>query len=217
MTLGHIDHSDFLKEKTLWQIYKAARVIKDSRFNSTVWILVAVAVGTYAFCEKDTLRAHAMLVSLATTGFNSALAILGFLIAGFTIFASLANPRLLLLMAHQTHLKTRLSFLKYNFFSMLRVFIFFLVFTAFQGAILLFGQSGGILTPAFEAFPELAPLNWWGNRILLIVSAAFWAFVFLQLKSFVFNVHHFVMTMIRFAAVEHNEALAQKDRTHGET
>ena len=207
MNLGKINHGDLLKEKNLWQVIKASQSIKDSPFNWIVGLLVSLGFFLYCLIESDTLRVHALLLRMAETGFNSAMSLLGFLIAGFTVFATLAKPELLLTMLKHRHQKSGLSYLKYNFFTLVRVFAYFLIFSAFQLSVIVLGQRDSIIAAVIKCWPDFQNILYWGNRFVLIVSAGLWAAVFLQLKSFVFNVHHIVMTMIKFEAVKHNEMI----------
>ena len=132
MSLPRLKHESLLKEKNLWQIYRASWQISDSKFNWFVGIASLVFFTAYAVLAPDVNGMHAMLLKLAEIGFNAAVSILGFLIAGFTIFGSLAKPELLLTMLRFTEKKSGLSYLKYNFFTLIRTFIYFLVFGAFQ-------------------------------------------------------------------------------------
>ncbi|MFD0893444.1 hypothetical protein KBB96_18615 [Luteolibacter ambystomatis] len=204
MKLGSLKHEELLKEKTLWAIYKRSLSIKDSIFNWSCGILVFILFFAYCWVEPETKNIHNLLLKLAELGFNFAVSILGFLIAGFTIFASLAKPALLLTMLKHPHKSSGMSYLKYNFFTLVRVFIYFLVFAALQIGIIAMGQPEGLIYALIKRLSDLESILYFGNRFMLILSATFWVFVLMQLKSFVFNVHHIVMTMIKFDAVSHN-------------
>ncbi|MES2307343.1 MAG: hypothetical protein V4507_00635 [Verrucomicrobiota bacterium] len=202
-----IKAEDLLKEKTLWQIYKAAWKISDSIFNWIVGVAVVIFFIAYVVLEKDILRVHCLLLKLADIGFNAAISLLGFLIAGFTIISSLADPKLFLFMINRTHEDSGLSYLKYNFFTLIRTFICFLVFAAFQLTLIAFVQRSSMGAVILEIAPNLRETFELMIRWLLVISAGLWVFAFLQLKSFIFNVYHFVMTMIRYEAKNHNEEL----------
>jgi hypothetical protein len=204
MKVPRLKHESLLAEKSLWEIYRASWSISDSRFNWLVGLASLLFFTAYALFEPNWKPIHGMLLKLAELGFNTAVSILGFLIAGFTIFGSLTKPKLLFTMLRFTHKKSGLSYLKYNFFTLLRTFIYFLIFGAFQLAVIVFGQRDGPLSLVLNWWPESKPVFGIVLRCALVASAVLWTAVFLELKSFVFNVHHFVFTMIKFDAVEHN-------------
>ena len=210
MNLPCLKHESLLKEKNLWQIYRASWNISDSKFNWIVGVLSLAFFSTYAALSPDWGSMHTLLLKLAEIGFNSAVSILGFLIAGFTIFGSLAKPKLLLTMLRFTERRSGLSYLKYNFFTLIRAFIYFLVFAAFQLALIALCQTGGPGSTLVELWPDLQTVVSPAVRIAFVVSTVLWTAVFLEVKSFVFNVHHFVFTMIKYDAVKHNESLREQ-------
>ena len=211
MNLPRLKHENLLKEKNLWQIYRASWKICDSKFNWIVGILSLAFFSAYAVLAPDLSGMHSLLLKLAEIGFNTATSILGFLIAGFTIFGSLAKPELLLTMLRFTHKPSGLSYLKYNFFTLLRTFIYFLVFATFQLGVVVIGQRDGPASVLVKCFPDFQQAVGPAVRIIFVASTVLWTAVFLELKSFVFNVHHFVFTLIKFDAVKHNEALLNSD------
>lgn len=211
MNIPRLKHESLLKEKNLWQIYRASWKIPDGKFNWAVGIASLTFFSIYAVFATDIKAVHVMLLKLAEMGFNTAVSILGFLIAGFTIFGSLTKPKLLLTMLRFNEKKSGLSYLKYNFFTLLRTFIYFLVFAAFQLLVVTIGQRDGPISLFVKWLPELQSAVGPALRISLVVSTTLWTAVFLELKSFVFNVHHFVFTMIKHEAVEHNESLKNSD------
>lgn len=200
-----IDDPELLKEKSLWQILVASQVIPDSGFNWFVGITTCCFFGIYGFLEKDTLRIYALLQKIGETSINVIFAILGFLIAGFTVFATLTKPKLLLHMARARHPISKLSYLKHNYFTFMRVFIYWLTLGALELLILFVGQKEGVIAAFTTRFPSLEDFLPFGNRMMLVISAGFFAFCFLQLKSFVFNVYHIVMTSIEFERFEEGE------------
>jgi hypothetical protein len=197
-----IHHADFLKEKSLWDIFLASRKIKKTKFNLAFTTATFILTSLYCYFEKDTQNIHNTLTKLVDVGLNCSVGLLGFLIAGFTVFATLVKPELLLVMAQRIEKTSGLSFLKYSFFTFTRTFIYFLILIFTQLAVILFSQEnsfGGNLIPS-EAYDIIFKST---NRIGLVIYVSLWVFSFLQLKSFVFNVHHIVMTMIKHEAVLH--------------
>lgn len=217
MNLPRLKHENLLKEKNLWQIYRASRKIKGSKFDVIVFVTSVTFFGTYAALSADVLPLRLTMLKLAEIGVNATACILGFLIAGLTIFGSLTKPELLLNMLRFNHPPSGLSFLKYNFFTLIRTFIYFLVFAVFQLVLIAVGQSGGPGSVLVKLWPDIQPGVYPVVRITFVVSTTLWTIILLELKSFVFNVHHFVFTMIKFDAVKHNETLlTQQDEPEQE-
>lgn len=209
MKIPRLKHESLLAEKSLWEIYRASWSISDNWFNWVVGIASLLFFAAYALVEPDWKPIHGMLLKLAELGFNTAVSVLGFLIAGFTIFGSLTRPALLLTMLRFTHKKSGLSYLKYNFFTLLRTFIYFLAFGAFQLGVIVFAQRDGPVSLALNWWPESKPFVGIVLRCTFVASAVLWTAIFLELKSFVFNVHHFVFTMIKHDVVEHNMTIRE--------
>lgn len=212
MNLPKLKHKSLLDEKNLWQIYKVAGKIKHKKFNLLIGAISALVFGTYACLAREVTAMHSLLLKLAETGFSAAISLLGFLIAGFTLFGSLAKPELLLTMLHRTEEKSGLSYLKYNFYTLIRTFIYFLVFTTFQLMVIVFGQQGGFVSELVRLFHPFEHVVSPATRIAFVVSVLLWTFALLELKSFVFNVNHFVFTMIKFEATEHNDRLCRESK-----
>lgn len=74
-------------------------------------------------------------------GFSFSINTLGFLIAGFTIFATISKPRMMLAMMGHTNKETGLPTLKYNFFAFMQVFIAYIVFALVYLLVVLIGQE----------------------------------------------------------------------------
>jgi hypothetical protein len=194
---------DLLKEKRLWDIYVASRRIPFSRFNFWTTFLVACGLTLNVILVLQPLDATLLITREASAdGLAMALSTLGFLVAGFTIFATITQPDLSLAMASEIHPISGLTYLKHSYFLFMRVFIFYLVFAAFCLLIQMFGHTGGLV----NLLVSMSPYS--GQLEFLLVKGAFVAvytgyfFLLIQLKSFVFNMYHAVMTALRWFAQE---------------
>lgn len=192
---------DILREKTLWQIYRKSRVITDSKFNgiSALLVIALLSAGIVA-ANPTTSETLTRMRSLANLGLTSSLGVLGFLIAGFTLFATVCRPKLLVRMATSEHPETGLSWFKYNFFAFMRVFIYYLVFASACLFLILFGEprSGAGALLNLSPDPSFTKLVVARAAMVMLGGGAY--FVLFQLKSFVFNVYHVVATWIRWEA-----------------
>lgn len=190
-----------LEEKSLLQIYKKSRRIPFNSLNfwSTIIVVVMVAI---QYCLLDVPIAEklkavrdfsVMAVGITTT-------VLGFLLAGFTIFATISQPDMLVAMSQHREQKSGLSFLKYNFFIFMRVFIYYMAYAVFCVFILIFAIKGGVIHFLVNISPISHEIIEWlvGFSYVALYGGMF--FLLMQLKSFIYNVYHSVMTAIRWKA-----------------
>ncbi len=163
----------------------------------------AILLSLYAFHTPKTSSQLADIVrSWADLGFSFATSILGFLIAGFTISATLNRPDLYAMMARRQQPTSGLSYLKDNFLRLIRTFIAYMLFAALCLGIKLFAFPDGPFSLLFGALPINkavdATIKLTAARIALIWVGAQFVFVLMSLHPFVFNVYHLVVTGIRF-------------------
>lgn len=194
------DPADLTKEKSLFDVYRLCRRLprRPSRtvFESCVLALLVL----YAAITDESTSILAERVRVwADTGFAFSVAILGFLLAGFTIFATMTRMDLAVEMAKTIHKRTGLSYLKYNFAAFLSVFIKYLAFVAAYICLRLFAAPGGLVSIVLGEITETPQLE---KRIIVLVGIVgvgfFLMHLVVTLSAFVFNVYHAVMTAIRW-------------------
>jgi hypothetical protein len=191
----------FTQEKSLWAIYRKARRIPSNKFNVvTTTIVFLAACLTCWLSENDIPTTLKFVRDSATLSFNACLTLLGFLVAGFTIFATISNPNMLVRMGELRHGESGLSWLKYTFFSLIRAFIYFIVFTIFCFLIIFEGSTGGLISllVKWSQFPHEISFAIVKISYVLIITGQY--FILMQLKSFIFNIYHTVMATLRWRA-----------------
>lgn len=205
MNQPEIDPKELTREKKLWDVYLASRRIPFSRFNfiSTfaVFILLILNVAFSRESLSDTLE---LVREMASSGFSISLSTLGFLLAGFTIFATVSQPSLSLSMASVTNQTSGLSYLKHNYFIFLRVFIYYVVFCIFSLSIIIFGHVGGLASTIVNLTPNPDPLKFFIVKAAYVLLFTGYYFLIMQLKSFIFNIYSSVMTSLRWKAEGHD-------------
>lgn len=201
MNTPNFEPKELTKEKRLWDIYIASRRIPFSRFNTiTTAVVFLLLLANSWFTTQPVQETIELVRELSKTGLALALSTLGFLLAGFTIFATVTQPSLSLQMSEIPHPSSGLSYLKHSYFIFIRVFIYYLVFSIFCLLIVIFGHKGGLV-------PLLASCSPYSEHVKFAVAKASYVFLFtgyyfilIQLKSFIFNIHHSVMTSLRWKA-----------------
>lgn len=208
---------DLLTEKSLWDIWIALRkALKENPFNWIFllgWLIVVVVHAGYATTPRSELLIQSRSLLDAGIGFGSS--ILGFLIAGFTIFATMSRPAMLLRMASTPHAKSGLSWLKYTYFGLVEVFITYLAFVICFFILRVLTVPGGGSSFLIRQLPGGEETTTIFAKILFCLIACTWMWTLLKLKSFVFNIYHVVMAGIAWDvkessppdATDHEEAV----------
>lgn len=192
-----------MNEKSLWDIYVQARRIPFNRFNfwATFFVLVAVAL-QYCMLEITLDEKLKIIREFSTMALGVVVSVLGFILAGFTIFATISQPEMLVAMSRHRHEVSQFSYLKNNFFTFMRVFIYYLLYTVFCLMVIIFAVKGGLV----HKLVMLSPISWkiaeWLVGAAYVGLYAGMFFLLMQLKSFIYNVYHSVMTAIRWKAIQ---------------
>lgn len=199
MKIDELNSNALLAEKDLWSIYLAARKIPSSRFNIvTTWVfLLALVIQVYFFPQGIEAQVE-IIRRYAEFGFNAALTTMGFLVAGFTIFATLSDPDLFIKMGQKLHPETKISWLKHNFFLFVRVFIYFMIFIVLCLVIMVFGSKSGLASSLISLSDSAARLRVVIAAVAYVTLMTGFYFILMQLKSFIFNMHHAVMTSLKW-------------------
>lgn len=201
MCKPEFDPKDLTKEKSLWDIYLVSRRIPASKFNiiTTLMVFFALIVNSW-LTTQPIIETIGIVRNQAGNGLVISLNALGFLLAGFTIFATVSQPNLFLRMGEIRHPNSDLSYLKHNYFIFLRVFIFYLTFAVFCLLIVMFGHKGGFVSLLVSFSPYSDNVKFAVVKVSYILLFSGYYFLIMQLKSFVFNIYHAVMTSLRWKA-----------------
>lgn len=206
MSDSEFSPKELTSEKKLWDIYLASRNIPFSRFNVVSTLMVFILLMVNAAITTEPLKDTTNLVrEMAANGFSISLSTLGFILAGFTIFATVSQPNLSLSMAAIKNDDSGLSFLKHNYFVFLRVFIYYIVFCVFSLSIVVFGQSGGLISTIVNLAPNTEIIKYMIVKFAYVILFTGYYFLIMQLKSFIFNIYHSVMTSLRWKAEGHDD------------
>lgn len=199
MTTG----ADLLNEKSLWAIYRQCiRKLPPSKFNVvTTAVVFLTLLSDAAFFSENFLFRLDLIRSICDLGLGFGTTILGFLIAGFTIFSTLSKPELFKRMYDAVHKQSGLSYLKVNFFTFAEVFVVYAFYLVMCLAIKLVGGNHGFVASIVKFSDIHTCLGYSIDKKYLVnfVFVFFGTLSFyslLSLKSFIFNTYHTVMTSI---------------------
>lgn len=203
------DPTELTSEKSLWNVYVLSRRIRAS------WVQVALNTLAVAFLAINSFLLQPTTAPLLTdarswanSGFNFTITTLGFLIAGFTIFMTVAKPDMMLAMMDHLDKETGLPTLKKNLFAFMRVFIAYLVCAGIYLFVILFCQSGGVASSLVKLLPASSCVRDVLIKVGYVVLGSSFVYLLLMLKSFIFNVYAIVMNILRW---EHSKATNQGD------
>jgi len=208
--MNRFNSDDITKEIGLLDIYRASRSklpINKINIFSTLAIFAMLTVYAVASTESSISLLEKMR-KWAEMGFSFSVGILGFLIAGFTIFATVSDKSLFVAMAKVKHEKSGFSYLKYNFFALMYVFIAYLGLSILCLLIELLGGSSGFISiiiklVAGEHYFLMIKRFLAGAGVVVVGTWLFYSLMLLQ--SFIFNIYHIVMTAIRWEIENNNQ------------
>jgi hypothetical protein len=208
-----------ISEKSLFAVYRKARKVASAPINARlawgVFVVMVLALAANAWFGMPVAPYRSLIAGIrevADAGFAFTTAILGFLIAGFAIFASITKPGVFILLAKLDHKKEGISRLQFIFFNFLLVFIHFLTFLALCLIVKVTLYSGGPLSGALRWVAE-------NRQIVIVIGASFmfavmtaWlVFLLMLLKSFIWNLYQAVLVTILTEA-ELTEQEAARDQ-----
>lgn len=200
---------ELFKQKSLWQVYWVSlRILPRSRGNTRIVLGILLLVAStqlVAYFLPDRLyrieHTAEFVHSVSDASFVFALSVLGFLIAGFSIFASITRVELFIALANIPYRKhdietglNRLQFIFFNFINVFSVYFVLLAMTLFLGV----GYSNGSPLRTFGSllalkYPDLCMVvNIVASSAFLVVLAE----AVLRLKSFIWNLYQSVLLVI---------------------
>lgn len=202
--LTSLQSEDLLKEKSLWAVYKLSWKLPKPYFLLVTITIFCVSLFTFALLSNIS---HQVLLGyireILDLGISFSTSILGFLIAGFTIFATLTDRKLFVKLARLINPDTKLPWLKHLFIVFMHTFTHFVSFLSLSIFLKLTTQTNGIFswllyhyaTRPFEIKSFLLAFTFG------ILSA--WLFYLtLLLARFVFNIYHACMLTIAVSGEE---------------
>lgn len=199
--------SDLTREKSLLALWLTSFKFSQKKFNYVVTAVVSVLLGVYCLLGVD--QPQNLMIAfrkLQATGLSFATSILGFLVAGFTVFVTVTRIDMFLQMAKAEKGETGESYLKYNLSAFIVTFVHYTSYIFFCIFSELFLQPGGLGTIALVSaigspfFAQWVPYVHKAVAIILVFGFGTWtAYLVLLLKSFIYNIYQVTTTSVRFS------------------
>ncbi|MGF6569699.1 hypothetical protein ABH945_001775 [Paraburkholderia sp. GAS333] len=189
---------DLLKERSLLDVYRIARLTPANGLNVGVTLVVFFICCAYCLAAgENQAPVLTLLRQISSDAIAFTASILGFLVAGFTIFVT-TRPEVFYMMAKVEKEGLGVSYLKYNLSIFLLVFIHYLAFTICCVALRVFFSPQGPASLILHAVPinisTAIMIKKLGVASIFILFTSWLFYLLMLLKSFIFNVYHIVMT-----------------------
>lgn len=195
----NFEPSELTSEKSLWDVYIQCKKLPYNRTHVIIMIIVTALLSLNSIVLETNISALLKNVrDWAAMGFNFSITTLGFLIAGFTIFATLSKPKMMLAMMEHTNSETGLKTLKYNFFAFMKVFIAYIWASMLFVLVVLFGQSDGLLSNLVSMLPNANCIKFVIIKSMYVYLGVTFVYLILLLTTFVFNIYAIVMNFLRW-------------------
>ena len=192
------------QEKTFSSVYSKSRKVCSSRVNlwgALLTFVVLSACLAMSFWSGTFWMSFPSIIiavrAIGEVGLTVTTQLLGFLIAGFAIFASITKPEIFVLLANLPHKKSDITRLQFIFFNFLFVFIHFILFLALSVFIKVGLPPGG---PFSNLFKWLAAAHqsilYLAAGLCLCFMSAWLVFILMLLKSFIWNMYQSILLAI---------------------
>ena len=196
--------SEITSEKNLFQVFRKSLKLPKSTFNILSTASFVVVMILYVSLSERAIELTIKDVyELSILGFNLSSSILGFLIAGLAIFVAVNDLSIFVDMAKINH-PSGLSYLKYNFITLMYVFMVFITLALFCFLIQALGKPYGVVSLLLLFLKKLFEcldtnfIKGVLSKITLVLISGWIFYAILLLKTFIFNIYHLFMAIIRW-------------------
>jgi hypothetical protein len=197
---------ELFAEKSLLQVYRHSWSYSENNFDKYIRLVAAVILVAASLItslsDADLFPAASKsIASWLNLGFSYATAILGFLVAGFTIFSTMTRTEVFIALAQKTHDTLGVSQLKFIFFSFLRVFILHIALLFVCAVVTMLKDSASIYLSLLHSERMTVLIKKTAVLVLLPVVGYLFVSTLLHLKTFVWNLYQSIIVAVAGAAV----------------
>jgi len=208
MTVSDRISAELFQDKNLLAVYRQSSSYAQNTFDKSVKIVslvLLVVMSAYLIFSKSDLFPVAVksISSWVALGFNYSITILGFLVAGFTIFATMTKVEIFIALTQATHKTENISHIKFIFYSFLRVFINHIILLFACVGTTMLKDSSAIYLSAFADGDTIIRIKKAAVMIVLPIVGYLLINAMLQLKTFIWNLYQSVIVAIAGAITLH--------------
>lgn len=201
----------------MWDLYKLSFKFPYSKFNLSAFLVTLFSLLFYCYyINPSTSDLSKNIRSTLAFGASLAPAVIGFLVAGFTIFVTVTKIELFNFMAIRKYKDTNESYLKYNMSAFMLAFIHYCAFIFTCAILTIFAQPNGplilITKYIFGLIPACIGFNFYEDflKIFFSLFGAWSIYLIMLLKTFVFNIYQVLCTTVRWS-LESGEMAKMRD------
>lgn len=190
---------DLTGEKSLWEVFILSRRVALSKLSCYVSLAAAglLIINAFHFSTPTEIILRD-LRRWAEVGLSFAVTTLGFLVAGYTIFATVADPKMMLAMMEHQDKETRLPTLKANHIKFMKVMIDYLLWILVYVFVMIYCQPGGMLANIARSMPNSLCVKSSLSRIGYVAIGTSLVYLIMILQSYIYNIYAVVMNMLRW-------------------
>ncbi len=181
------------------KLYCVVRKVKTSKHISRVFCLMLFLFGVVNLTgEINMLSTINSLLSYSSSAINWSVAILGFILAGYSIYSTLTDKELNLALATVKHPSYKISYLAYTHAVFVKVIIEITAICLFSFIVQVIADS-----PLMESIVKegsVANYTLYFCILVLTVVQALFVYVLMSCLVFIYNVYHSIMTSVRWFA-----------------
>lgn len=210
-----LTYEDLQREKSVWALYKTSWKFKPNAFNLLTATASTIPVVWYLFLTwPDPIPVLKLARAIVGLGVSLAPSILGFLIAGFTIFVTVTRVEIFSEMANYAKDESDESYLKYAFLGFMVVFIHYLSYLFIVVLLLMLGTEKGVFYGICKFMYDQGFKSYIASALVIsTVTLSFWTiYLVLLLKSFVFNTYEIITTIVALEMSKPNNSKEEKLR-----
>lgn len=180
-------NDEFIPVSSIWKLLLTTRWYKIHPINACGVILLALGVAIYSALMINSPKILSSVGAvISNSSFGFAATILGFLIAGFTIFATLTDKDLFIFMSKNEKLEYGVSYLRYTFNVFMDVFAQYIVLIIISLMSLFFFTSIDKLDQSSNIYGYISFSFLYTCASVLLISIS-------SLISFIYNVYATIM------------------------
>lgn len=189
--------TEITKEKNFWDLYFAIRKVPNKLDNVIIYAISLLVLACINYSIGPVVDGAKVIHSRTTDIISWSTAILGFAIAGYSIFATLSDKELQLALSAVIEKKSNIDYLRVAHFNMLKTIIdiIIIIFIAYT----------------IQNMSTILSKTDCGYMYFKTVSDSLFIAVLLSSKSFAFNVYSSIMMSLRWYAESKEDDSAPPD------
>ncbi len=203
MTLAEDWKIRLFRERSFSELYRVAKPYVSVKSNIVIafcfWLILITilnSLGPFGFNSVLSSELFEAIDAISSLGVAYAASILGFLVSGFALFFAISRREVFLVLGHtKSDENSNISNLQLILYSFMYVFWHYILYMPIMFIIIMIIKLGGISLGS-DLLEYSAQIYYTLNSVLLALVGAWTMFLFLLLKSFVWNLYQTILLAI---------------------